>query len=119
MDAANINSWIEKFKKAWLDKDFPAIRELFGHTAEYYERPESEPFRNIDEIMAVWRDIAPLSQQKLDVKIKSIEGTDAVMDWSFSCHKPDGQPLGQKGTYLVKFDDTGSTCLRFVQKVES
>jgi hypothetical protein len=119
MDTEKINLWIEKFKRAWLGKDFAAIRGLFEHTAEYYETPDAKPFRNIDEILSVWQDIKPLDWRELNVGVRSIDGTDVVMDWSFLCYKPNGGGrLQRKGVYFVKFDDTGTTCLKFVRKVE-
>ena len=118
MNPTNIELWIEKFKKAWLGKDFAAIREIFKDTEEYYETPESEPFRNIDDIMTVWEPVKQTKWERLDISIKSIEGQDVVMDWSFSAILPNGDPRARKGTYLVKFDATGSKCLTFVRKVE-
>jgi hypothetical protein len=91
---------------------------LFKDTREYYETPDSEPFRSVDEILAVWEDIRPLEWRALDVGVKSVDGSNAVMDWSFVCAEPDGKTLERKGIYLVEFDPEGRKCLRFVRRVE-
>ncbi|MDR1009227.1 MAG: hypothetical protein LBL52_03155 [Rickettsiales bacterium] len=119
MNIENANIWIECFKTAWLGKDLVAIADIFKDTTAYYETPDSEPFRNINDILAQWEDIKPLDWRALDVKVKSITGSDVVMEWSFVCVEPDGQVLEENGEYLVKFDESGRKCLEFVRKVEN
>ncbi len=49
-----LNSWMDGYQRAWESNDPADIRALFTEDAEYRTRPQAEPWRGQDEIVAGW-----------------------------------------------------------------
>ena len=54
MDEATVAAWISRYVHAWESNDPAAIGDLFAEDAAYFPRPDGEPWRGRDRIVAGW-----------------------------------------------------------------
>lgn len=54
MPESLVTTWVDRYVRAWESNDPTAIGELFADHALYYPRPDGEPWRDRDGIVAGW-----------------------------------------------------------------
>lgn len=54
MDETTVSSWVDRYESAWESNDPAAIGGLFAEDAVYAQRPDEEPWRGREGIVAGW-----------------------------------------------------------------
>jgi len=109
-----IQSWMEKFKSAWLTKDIDAVFNLFSDYVEYWETP----FQKIGkgpELRKAWEEILPLENMQLlyEVFVADNKNKSYAVKWNFS--HTGGESAG---TYLIILDGD-DLCRYFYHSAQS
>lgn len=55
---ADLDRWVEAYRRAWESNDPGDIAALWTEDAAYYRRPDDDPVRGRDAIVAEWLEIA-------------------------------------------------------------
>ena len=54
MNESTVADWVGRYVRAWETNDPAAIGDLFAEDASYAQRPDDEPWRGRDGIVAGW-----------------------------------------------------------------
>ena len=83
MDAAGVNSWLERYIAAWRSGDRAEIADLFSEDARYRYRPSDEPVVGREAIVDAW-----------------LEEPDEPGSWEaeYTCYVVDGDRAAAVGT---------------------
>lgn len=80
----DIRSWVERYGRAWREKDDEAVAVLFAEGALYVSHPLRPPHRGREGIRAYWRR-ATADQEGLDLRfgepVVSADGRRAAVEW--------------------------------------
>lgn len=80
----DIRSWVERYGRAWREKDDEAVAVLFAEGALYVSHPLRPPHRGREGIRACWRR-ATADQEVLDLRfgepVVSADGRRAAVEW--------------------------------------
>ncbi len=108
----NIELWLEKFKRFWLEKDISSVMDLFTSDVEYYETP-FQIFENKSIISKEWEYIYKQKISLLDFEVFAKEGDKFVVLCDLK-YKIQSQSFHFKWTYLMKLN-SDNKCYFFVQ----
>jgi hypothetical protein len=112
---ANINLWLNEFKRSWIKKDIKAILSLFSEDVGYYETPFHK-LKNKTEIERIWNEIAPQTDIKLDFEVFCKEGDKYAVKWNLKFF--DKKEFAYKGVYLLSLN-SDNKCNYFAQYSEN
>ncbi|MDR2902012.1 MAG: hypothetical protein LBU87_02750 [Lactobacillales bacterium] len=112
-----INNWLAKLKKAWIEKEFAQIEELFKKCAFYQESPYIEIARNAKEIKSFWNEIKIQKNPEIAFEILCVEKDTCIINFNFTCDI-DGHKHSSNGIYYIEFDGDGY-CTKFAQWSEN
>jgi len=114
---AAVQSWLDRYVRAWRDYDPEAIGDLFSADAVYAYHPWDErPIRGRDAIVADWlgeRD-APDSWDATYAPL-AVDGDLAVITGRTFYRNPDGSPRTEYwNSWVLRFDQDGR-CAEFTE----
>ncbi len=102
-----VDDWMGRLKAAWEAADVERAVEQFARTEYYYERP-FRPGTTQEEIRSYWKDVAGLSDIRLDYSIVAVEGNTACVHWQNRFrNSPDSAETLLDGVFVLEFDDDG------------
>lgn len=104
-----LEEWLERFKKAWMEKNLDEVKNIFSKIENYYESKDSSPVDNIDDVLKFWEEIKNQEIKRLEFKINSIENNSCKTGWIF-----EDQNGKYEGSYKMKFDGN-LDCVEFRQ----
>lgn len=93
-------TWLNKLKEYWINKDIKNAVSLFTKTAFYQETPFMKPYTTIEEITQEWRHVKNENIQHIDIKILAIDGNTLIAEWLLKQNNQDFD-----GIYEIKFND--------------
>ncbi|WP_158587894.1 nuclear transport factor 2 family protein [Actinomadura logoneensis] len=109
-----IDTWIERYGRAWHDKDADGVAELFTEDATYAAHPVKEPHRGRAAIRAYWRQAtATQSDLRLHFGRPVVDGDRVAVEWWATMDDPDWGPsrddaaATMPGCLLLRFTDEG------------
>jgi len=99
--------WLERYRRAWIDRDADAASRLFTEDATYREQPFQAPFVGRAAIRNYWANVTA-SQTAVELRYgKSIvDGRRLAVEWWANLQTNDG-PLTLAGEFLLLFAETG------------
>lgn len=116
MTKQDFYTWADKFFKAWASLDPDVALSLLSKDVEYYESPFSEPCKNWQDVVDLWR-VVPDNQKDITYKydVIIVEGNASLIHWRLSrVTVPDNKKQEFDGAFLVKLNDKG-LCVYFKQ----
>jgi len=111
---ADINKWLNEFKKSWIKKDVKAILNLFSEDVEYYETPFHK-LKNKIEIGRMWNEIALQKDIKLDFEVFCKEENKYAIKWNLKFFNK--KEFVYQGVYLLSLN-LNDKCNHFMQYSE-
>lgn len=99
--------WLERYRRAWIERDADAASRLFTEDATYREKPFEAPFVGRAAIRNYWANVTA-SQIKVELRYgKSIvDGNRVAVEWWANLQTNDG-PLTLAGEFFLSFAETG------------
>lgn len=74
-------SWLEKLKIYWFNKEIENAVSLFTKTEFYQETPFMKPYTTIDEIRREWQHIKNENIQNIEFNILAIDNYTLIVEW--------------------------------------
>lgn len=109
MDSTPIDhtGWLERYRRAWIEKDADAASRLFTEDAVYREQPFEAPFAGRAAIRDYWARVTA-SQRSVELRYGRAvaEGSRVAVEW-WANLETDGGPLTLAGEFLLVFADGG------------
>lgn len=81
MNKQCVETWLNKLKKYWLDKDIKNATLLFKNTTFYQETPFMKPYTTYEEIFGEWQHITKDDIKNIEFNILAINGYIAIVEW--------------------------------------
>ncbi len=109
MDRAGANDWLERYRRAWEERDPDLAVALFTDGATYAETPFDEPLRGRAAIREYWSAV-PREQRdvRLARELVAVEGDLVVALWQAAYTRiADGGRNRLDGVFLLRFADGG------------
>ena len=101
------SDWLERYRRAWIDRDADAAADLFTDDAIYREHPFETPFVGREAIRQYWFTVTrPQSSIELRYGTPIAAGHRVAVEWWANVLK-DGAPLTLAGEFLLVFADDG------------
>lgn len=107
MKRENVENFLMKLKRYWLNKDVENAALLFKKTVFYQEMPFIVPYTTFEEIKLEWEHIKEQDIKEIEFKILAVEKQTAIVEWIF---KRDIHEFN--GVYEIKFNLDGE-CISF------
>ena len=108
-----IDTWLSKFKQAWINNDIEAVLTLFSEDVEYWETPYKK-LAGFSDLANEWQAIHTQSDIQLDLRVfSSITGKHTVQ-WELRYKNENGEVQHWAGAYLIRLDESG-LCNYFYQ----
>lgn len=84
LEFKNFENWLERYKKAWEDRDPKMVDQLFAENAEYRESPFSNKLSGIDAVRRYWEEGARDSQMNIEFfyEIIAVKGNRGFAKWN-------------------------------------
>src|SRR5262245_51431638 len=106
---SDLNVWLERYKKAWEERDPEAAASLFNDDVNYYETPFGPPARGKDGIRTYW---SAATQHQKDIhftyEIVSAGVNIGVARWSAEYTRVPSEVRARlDGVFVLEFDDIG------------
>jgi len=103
-----IESWVERYARAWETADADAVVELFTPDASYRSSVFREPHIGSDAIRGYWQQAAG-TQREVVVRTGRPIVTDerVAVEWWTTMIDPDEGELTLPGCLLLRFDEDG------------
>lgn len=112
MNLSDLERWLERYGRAWIERDPVAAAALFTGDARYYETPFDPPLAGRAAIRAYWEDV-PGSQRDISFTSRAIAvvGATAVAAWRAAFTRvPSGRRVELDGVFVLAFDEAGACC---------
>ena len=109
MTAPELQSWLERYGRAWEARDADLAAALFTDDVAYYETPFGEPARGKNGVRAYWR---AATRTQRDVRfsslVLSVAGEVGVARWwAEHARESSGARARLDGIFLLEFDADG------------
>ena len=94
----NIEDWLEKFKKSWINHEVESVLELFEDGVEYWETP----FQKVDsfeELKGEWGYVKTQKNIQLDYKVFDSNGKKHSVIWELRYIDPEGGVQNYGGSF--------------------
>jgi hypothetical protein len=104
---AQVNAWIEGYRRAWEEADSGAAGALFSEGASYRSNIFEEPHAGRNGVEDYWTNVTAV-QSQVEVRMGSpvIEGHRVVVEF-WTTMLAGGGELTLSGCLLLRFDDDG------------
>ena len=112
MDRAELESWIERYERAWRAPGTDALTELFAPGASYLNAPFEQPYRGLAAIAEMWEEErdGPDEPFEIDSEVVAVEGDTGVARVEVRYLKPGG--VTYRDIWIVIVDE-GGLCTAF------
>jgi hypothetical protein len=99
--------WLERYRRAWIERDADAAKRLFTEDATYREQPFQAPFVGREAIRDYWARVTA-SQTSVELRYGQpiVDGRRLAVEWWANLQTSDG-PLTLAGEFLLLFADSG------------
>ncbi len=99
--------WLERYRRAWIERDADAASRLFTQDATYREQPFQAPFVGRAAIREYWSKVTA-SQASVELRYGKaiVDGSRLAVEW-WANLQADGAPLTLAGEFLLLFAETG------------
>jgi SnoaL-like domain len=99
--------WLERYRRAWIERDADAASRLFTEDATYREQPFQSPFVGRAAIRNYWANVT-VSQTAVELRYgKSlVDGRRLAVEW-WANLQANGAPITLAGEFLLLFAETG------------
>ena len=104
----DVRSWIDRYGRAWRDRDADAAAEIFTEDAIYRAHPFRAPHVGRDAIRAYWRD-ATATQRRIDLRFGEpvVAGSKAAVEWWAVIDEEREGEVTLPGCLLLRFREDG------------
>ena len=108
-DHDRLDCWLQRFGRAWEERDPDGAAALFGEDGLYRETPFDEPLRGTEEIRAHWSNLPEARQGiRFSYEILAVTEPWGIAHWHGSYTPVDrAMRLELDGILLVSLDDEG------------
>jgi SnoaL-like domain len=108
-DHDRLDSWLQRFARAWEERDPDGAAALFSERGSYRETPFDEPLRGAEAIRAYWSHLPPArSDIRFAYELLAVTEQWGMAHWHGSYTPVDrATPLELDGILLVSLDDDG------------
>ena len=99
--------WLERYRRAWIERNAEAASRLFTEDAIYREQPFQPAFVGRAAIRDYWARVTA-SQTSVELRYgrSVVEGQRVAVEWWANLQTADG-PLTLAGEFLLRFADHG------------
>ena len=99
--------WLERYRRAWIDRDAEAASRLFTEDATYREHPFQAPFVGRAGIRDYWARVTA-SQKSVELRYGQpvVDGNRVAVEWWANLETNDG-PITLAGEFLLRFAANG------------
>lgn len=99
--------WLERYRRAWIERDADAASQLFTEDATYREQPFQSPFVGRAAIQNYWANVTA-SQTAVELRYgKSlVDGRRLAVEW-WANLQANGALITLAGEFLLLFAETG------------
>lgn len=109
MNPTEVESWLERYRRAWENRDPSAAAALFSENAKYHETPFQAPALGRDGVREYWTNA---TRNQADVsfsyEVLSVSGDRGIARWRASFARvSSGVKASLDGIFLLEFDDDG------------
>jgi hypothetical protein len=105
--AGAYGEWLDAYRRAWIEKNAAAARELFTPDAVYREQPFEPPFVGADAIAGYWSRVTATQR---DIQLRYgrpvAEGNRVAVEW-WATLVNDDAPYTLAGEFLLLFAADG------------
>jgi ketosteroid isomerase-like protein len=101
------SDWLERYRRAWIERDADAASRLFTEDALYREQPFQPAFAGRAAIRDYWSTVTA-SQNSVELRYGRavVDGQRVAVEW-WANLQTDGGPLTLAGEFLLSFADSG------------
>jgi uncharacterized protein (TIGR02246 family) len=101
------SDWLERYRRAWVERDADAASQLFTEDALYREQPFQPPFAGRAAIRDYWSTVTA-SQTSVELRYGRavVDGRRVAVEW-WANLQTDGGPLTLAGEFLLSFAESG------------
>jgi uncharacterized protein (TIGR02246 family) len=109
VDARHVEDWLDRYGRAWEERDPGAAAALFTEDATYRETPFAEPLRGAEAVREYWADV---TEQQEDIRfgygLLAVTGELAIALWTSTFTSvPGGDRVELDGVFVLRFGDDG------------
>ena len=99
--------WLERYRRAWIDRDADAAGALFTEDAIYREQPFEKPHMGRDAIRGYWSTVTR-GQSAIELRYGTpvADGRRVAVEWWANLLN-DGSPITLAGEFLLLFAESG------------
>ena len=99
--------WLERYRRAWIERDADAASRLFTEDATYREKPFAAPFVGRAAIRDYWASVTA-SQTSVGLRYGRpvVDGRRLAVEW-WANLETTGGPITLAGEFLLTFVETG------------
>ena len=99
--------WLERYRRAWIERDADAASRLFTEDASYREKPFEAPFVGRAAIRDYWARVTA-SQTSVELRYGQplVNGRRLAVEW-WANLETSGGPITLAGEFLLLFADSG------------
>ena len=103
----NYDEWLQRYRKAWIERDADLAGTLFTEKAIYREQPFQEPFIGRDAIRRYWQTVTrDQSAIELTYGAPVVTGPRVAVEWWANLLN-NGKPITLAGEFLLTFEENG------------
>lgn len=100
MDRRFVESWLDKLKDYWFNKDIEKAVSLFTNTTFYQETPFMKPYTTMEEIRDEWQHVKEEDIKFIEFKILAIDNYVAIVEWLLKQNDEE-----YDGIYEIRFNE--------------
>ena len=107
MTSASYSDWLERYRRAWIQRDADAAGALFTEDAIYREQPYEPPFVGRAAIREYWSRVTR-TQAGIELRYGQpvVDGTRVAVEW-WANLTDNGSPVTIAGEFLLQFTEQG------------
>ncbi len=104
---ADYAGWLERYRRAWIDRDAAAAGDLFTDDAVYREEPFKAPFAGRDAIRDYWTRVTA-TQRDIELRYGRpvVDGRRVAVEWWVTLVNGEA-PATLAGEFLLTFAENG------------
>lgn len=107
MATEQIQAWLDRYGRAWEERDADAAAALFTADAVYREQPYDEPYRGREGVHAYW---SRVTTTQSDIRFRAGRavgsGAHAAAEWWVTLRN-EGADVTLAGEFFLVFDESG------------
>jgi hypothetical protein len=106
-DRARFEDWLERYRRAWIERNAAAAGELFTEDAIYREQPFHPPFVGREAIQTYWTTVTA-AQSEIEMRYGPLIVGDRrlAVEWWVNLRNG-GAPITLVGEFFLLFTDGG------------